>query len=64
MSRRIRDRRLNACHRELTRARPTDTVTDVAFRWAFTDAGHFSRAFKQSFGVTPSSVLTHARSTG
>ncbi|MFQ6397589.1 helix-turn-helix domain-containing protein [Nocardia sp. KC 131] len=64
MSRRIRDRRLNACYRELTRARPTDTVAEVAFRWGFTDAGHFGRAFKQSYGVTPSSVLTHARSTG
>ena len=53
----IRQRRLEVCYRELSRARRGNTVTDVAFRWGFADAAHFSRSFKQAFGVTPSSVI-------
>jgi AraC-like DNA-binding protein len=56
VSRSIRQRRLDVCHRELSRARQGQTVTDVAFRWGFTDTAHFSRLFKQAYGVTPSSV--------
>ncbi|CBG75878.1 putative regulatory protein [Streptomyces scabiei 87.22] len=52
----IRARRLRACYRDLTRAGGTATVTDVAFRWGFNDVAHFSRVFKQAYGVTPSSV--------
>lgn len=29
------------------------TVTDVAFAWGFRDAAHFSRAFKERYGVSP-----------
>ena len=57
VSRWIRQRRLEVCYRELSRARRGKTVTDVAFRWGFADAAHFSRSFKQAFGVTPSSVI-------
>jgi AraC-like DNA-binding protein len=53
----VRIQRLEQCRRELTRAPVGTTVTDVAFRWGFVDAAHFSRAFKQEFGMTPSSVL-------
>ncbi|MFJ1257831.1 helix-turn-helix domain-containing protein [Cupriavidus sp. CuC1] len=57
VSRWIRDRRLRVCYRELSRATSTQTVTDVAYRWGFNNAAHFSRTFKQAFGVTPSSLL-------
>jgi AraC-like DNA-binding protein len=60
----IRDRRLKACYRALSYAERSETVTDVAFRWGFNDAAHFSRRFKQAFGVTPSSVLIGCRSQG
>ncbi len=56
-----REQRLERCRRELSRATGSTTVTDVAFRWGFADAAHFSRAFKQAFGVTPSSVLPRPR---
>ncbi|MFE9322479.1 helix-turn-helix domain-containing protein [Nocardia sp. NPDC052278] len=62
VSRWIRDRRLNVCYRNLAQARPTETVTDVAFRWGFNNVGHFSRTFKQAFGVSPSRVLAESRS--
>lgn len=29
------------------------TITDIAFRWGFSSAAHFSRAFKNMYGVTP-----------
>jgi AraC-like DNA-binding protein len=61
-SRWIRDRRLKVCYRQLARARPAETITDIAFSWGFSDAGHFSRTFKQAFGVSPSRVLAEARS--
>jgi AraC-like DNA-binding protein len=61
VARRIRDRRLSVCYRNLAQASATETVTDVAFRWGFTDVGNFSRIFKQAFGVTPSSVLAASR---
>ena len=60
VSRWIRDRRLKACYRELSRSGRSETATDVAFRWGFNDAAHFSRTFKKAFGVTPSSVMLPA----
>lgn len=33
-----------------------NSVTDIAFRWGFCDAAHFSRVFKRAFGSTPSDV--------
>lgn len=58
----IRERRLTACYQALSNAHEAETVTEVAFRWGFNDAAHFSRRFKQAFGVTPSSVLIRHRS--
>lgn len=51
---RIRDRRLENCRRDL--ADPTchrDPVSMIAARWGFTDAAHFSRLFKTTYGLTP-----------
>lgn len=44
-------RRQHALELLLQQRRP---VTDVAFRLGYSDAGHFSRAFKRWFGVPPS----------
>lgn len=30
------------------------TITDVAFKWGFVDAAHFSRAFRGQYGMSPS----------
>jgi AraC-like DNA-binding protein len=52
-----RQQRLERCRRELSSATGRTTVTEVAFRWGFSDTAHFSRTFKQEFGVSPSSVV-------
>lgn len=47
--------RLQACHRQLSAARP-GRVTDVALACGFSDLSHFCRAFKAHFGVSPGAV--------
>ena len=53
----LRKERLRHCHRELALAGSRKTVTEVAFRWGFSDMAHFSRAFKAEFGLSPRDVL-------
>lgn len=53
----IRARRLERCRAELTKSRGLYTVSEVAFKWGFNDAAHFSRAFKAHYGVSPRSFL-------
>ncbi|MBI3374544.1 MAG: helix-turn-helix domain-containing protein [Betaproteobacteria bacterium] len=46
--------RLDAIKRDLADASLRRRgVSDIAFGWGFNDAAHFSRAFKERFGVTP-----------
>ncbi|MDD7965446.1 helix-turn-helix domain-containing protein [Actinomycetospora lemnae] len=48
----VRTRRLaRARHDIVTTA---GTITDIAIRWGFTDASHFSRAFRGAYGYSPS----------
>ncbi|WP_454132645.1 AraC-like ligand-binding domain-containing protein [Microbacterium lacticum] len=51
----IRMRRLEQCRRDLAdplhAGRP---VAAISARWGFVDAAHFSRSFKQAYGVSPS----------
>ncbi|WP_203337536.1 helix-turn-helix domain-containing protein [Nocardioides limicola] len=58
VARLIRERRLRAAYRDLARAGHHATVTEVAYRWGFSDSAHFSRLFKKEYGITPSSLLT------
>jgi AraC family transcriptional regulator, positive regulator of tynA and feaB len=51
----IRQRRLARSHADLSRP-GTGTITDVAFRWGFTDSGNFARRFKQAYGIAPSEL--------
>jgi AraC-like DNA-binding protein len=51
----VRSERLARCLEDLQRPN-TGSVTDIAFRWGFCDAAHFSRVFKRTFGATPSEV--------
>lgn len=53
----VRQQRLERSRLELSNATGSTNVTSVAFRWGFNDVAHFSRAFKQEFGVPPTAVM-------
>ena len=53
LSRTILGTRLDHCLRELIAPqRSAQTINDVALSWGFNDQAHFSRQFRQRFGVT------------
>ena len=48
-------RRLQACMRDLKRPDYLQrTITDIAFSWGFNNGAHFSRAFRDHTGMSPS----------
>ncbi|GAN55775.1 helix-turn-helix domain-containing protein [Tanticharoenia sakaeratensis] len=50
----LRLRRLSRCRDDL--ASPLSahlSISEICFRWGFNDAAHFSRSFRQSYGMTP-----------
>jgi AraC family transcriptional regulator, positive regulator of tynA and feaB len=55
----VRTERLARCLQDL-RQPNGGSVTDIAFRWGFCDAAHFSRVFKREFDATPSEVRQSA----
>lgn len=55
----VRQQRLERAHRDLSNATTSTTVTEIAFRWGFSDTSHFSRVFKREFGVSPTDVMPH-----
>ncbi|WP_245840690.1 helix-turn-helix domain-containing protein [Puniceibacterium sediminis] len=48
--------RLQGAYRAITEGR-SGSITDIAFDFGFSDASHFSQAFKREFGRSPSSIL-------
>ena len=51
----VRIERLQRCFEDLERPNG-GSVTEIAFRWGFSDTAHFSRVFKREFGKTPREV--------
>ncbi len=51
----IRRERLRRAFDDLTDS-SDDSVLDIALRWGFSDAAHFSRVFKREYGLSPSDV--------
>jgi AraC family transcriptional regulator, positive regulator of tynA and feaB len=49
----LREVRLQHARRRLAAAGPRETIGDIAFRCGFEDAVHFTRLFRQKFGITP-----------
>lgn len=46
--------RLDACRRDLTDCRfAHQGISEIAFSWGFNDAAHFSRSFRDRFGLSP-----------
>jgi len=54
LMRRIWRERLDRCKGEIVHPQMTDiSIGEIAFRWGFNDASHFSRAFRRRFGMAP-----------
>lgn len=54
----ITEARLHHAHQELLAgARPRDTVTAIAARWGFIDAGRFAAVYRQTYGQSPHTTL-------
>lgn len=54
VARLIWERRLERCREEMADpAMAARSITEIAHLWGFSDSQHFSRAFKQRFGMTP-----------
>ncbi|MFI7221356.1 helix-turn-helix domain-containing protein [Micromonospora maritima] len=50
----LRTQRLEACRRELAQDHARDrTIASIAHQWGFADATHFSRVFRETYGMTP-----------
>ncbi len=63
--RHIRNRRLDRCFLELAKTkRERGRVAAVARRWHFTDATHFSRLFRERFGMSPSRIFSSRAQPG
>jgi AraC-like DNA-binding protein len=48
----IWQQRLLRCRQELD-LREKTPISQIAYRWGFSDAAHFSRAFRDAFGAAP-----------
>ena len=59
----IKAQRLARCGEDLrSRAYRDNGVAEIACAWGFNDPTHFSRAFKQQFGMNPREYRERARS--
>ena len=59
----VRRSRLARCRSDPERP-GSGSVTEIAFRWGFTDAAHFSNVFKREFGLSPREVRRAASARG
>jgi AraC-like DNA-binding protein len=56
----VQMQRLERCRRDLSDpAHAARHVSDIAFAWGFNDLAHFSRIFKQRFGLSPREWREH-----
>ncbi|WP_139128600.1 AraC family transcriptional regulator [Micromonospora humi] len=53
----LRAVRLRRAHRDLTQARPGQTVADTARRWGWAHAGRFAQAYRETYGCRPGDTL-------
>lgn len=58
-------RRLLACEKALNdQSAANQSITEIAFSRGFSDAAHFSRSFRQKFGISPREYRKLAAATG
>ena len=57
----IRERRLRQCRSDIIDPRLAQkSITEIAFFWGFNDSAHFSRSFKQQYGICPRAYRANA----
>ena len=60
----LKRRRLERCYADLISPIHAQlAIAEICFRWGFSDAAHFSRAFRERFGLSPSQHRQSAGST-
>ena len=58
----VREQRLEKCHQKLTSTKfDDDSITDIAFSLGFNSSSHFTRLFKQKFGMPPRYIRQKAK---
>jgi len=61
----IRKRRLERCRQDLASPLHVDlSISEICFRWGFNGTAHFSRSFKNEYGITPRDYRRSVRSGG
>jgi AraC-like DNA-binding protein len=61
----LRTRRLERCRLDLTSPMCSGlSISEICFRWGFNGSAHFSRAFKDQYGVSPREYRRGCRSVG
>lgn len=45
--------RLERCRKDIAKADRSGGISQIAFKWGFNDASHFSRSFRKRFGLSP-----------
>lgn len=54
LSKYIRQQRLKRCAKQLhSREHMHENLTNIAYRWGFKDSAHFSRSFRNQYGMSP-----------
>ncbi|WP_431312649.1 helix-turn-helix domain-containing protein [Pseudomonas flavocrustae] len=57
----LRDIRLQRCREAFLNADECDSITEIAFRWGFTNRYFFTRYYGTRFGETPKETLLRKR---
>ncbi|MBO6527528.1 helix-turn-helix domain-containing protein [Erythrobacter sp.] len=59
----IRETRLRRCYTDLLSLRHAhEQLSQIAYRWGFSDPGHFSKVFKSRFGMSPTELRNEGAS--
>ena len=57
----LREQRLRRCQDDLTSPQLSHhTIAQIAVRWGFPSAAHFTRTFQARFGISPAEFRRHA----
>lgn len=60
LGRYVLERRLGQCRLDLARSTDHRQIGEIAYAWGFASLSHFSRSFKERFGLSPSDYRAQA----